>query len=259
MKVGIIGLGVVGTACAEGFKLVGHEVLIHDTKLNTSIDSVLASEVIYLCVPTPEHTDHSCDTSIVDSVVYNLKELNYQGVIAVKSTVEPGHTDHLIAQTGMPICFVPEFLRQRKAVEDFLNSNLLAVGTHSQEIFDIVCRSHGNLVKNSVMLLPTEAELLKYYSNTFNAARVVFANIMYELCQHFGANYDQVLDTFLLHGSSSPDYLDCHQNLRGFGGACLPKDTQALNAIIKRIGLDLTLFDSIMHDNQQFKVTLRDD
>ena len=108
-------------------------------------------------------------------------------------------------------------------------------------------------------MLPIESELLKYYSNTFNAARVVFANIMYEICSRLNADYDKILDTYLLRETASRDYLDCNEKLRGFGGMCLPKDTHAINILIKQLGLNYSLFESVINDNKQFKITLRDD
>ena len=255
MRIGIIGIGKVGQALQQCFVEIDQSVVIHDTKLNTKINDVLNTSIIYICVPTPEHSDHSCDTSIVDNVIYELDLLNYQGVVAIKSTVEPGHTESLINQTRLKVCFVPEFLRERCAARDFANSNLLAVGTDSKEIFDIVCQSHGTLARNPVMMSPVEAELLKYYSNVFNATRVTFANIMYELCQHYSADYEKILETYLIRGTASPDYLHCKEDLRGFTGKCLPKDTHAVNTLLKKIGKRYKLFDAVISDNQHFTPT----
>ena len=259
MKIGIAGLGNVGNACRHGFLSIGHTVFVHDIKLGTSIHDIVNSEIVYICVPTPMGTSQQCDTSIVDHVISSLTDLDYQGIIAIKSTVNPGYTDAQLEKTKLPICFVPEFLRERYAVEDFLNEKLLAVGTHSSEIFESICQSYGILSKNPTMMLPIESELLKYYSNTFNAARVVFANIMYEICSRLNADYDKILDTYLLRETASRDYLDCNEKLRGFGGMCLPKDTHAINILIKQLGLNYSLFESVINDNKQFKITLRDD
>ena len=92
MNIGIIGLGVVGNACKNGFEKIGHNVKYHDVKLYTKIDEVLDTEVCFISVPTPANEDWSCDTSIVESVVSELNDLNYDGVVAIKSTVEPGTT-----------------------------------------------------------------------------------------------------------------------------------------------------------------------
>ena len=257
MKVGIIGVGAVGSACRQGFALLGHDVSIHDPKYDTTIDDVQDTDIVYVCVPTPESADGSCDLSIVRATIKELERRAYAGVVALKSTSEPGTTDSLLRETNLRLCFVPEFLRERSALEDFVvNHTLLAVGTHDQAVFDTVVASHGFFPKHKVMMTPTEAEILKYYSNTFNALRVVFANAMYEICQKFRCDYDRVKSTYLIRGTASPDYLDCGDKIRGYGGMCLPKDVKAIDALLKKYQLPLDLFEAIDHDNQQFRRTV---
>jgi UDPglucose 6-dehydrogenase len=257
MKVGVIGVGAVGSACRKGFELLGHEVKVHDPRLNTVIDNVVDTDIVYVCVPTPESEDGSCDLSIVRKTIHDLEKLAYAGVVALKSTSVPGTTEKLISETNLRLCFVPEFLRERSAVEDFVvNHELLAVGCHSSDVFDVVVSSHGFFPKNKVMLTPTEAEILKYYSNVFNATRVVFANAMYEICKKLGADYDKVKDTYLIRGTASPDYLNCNESIRGYGGMCLPKDTNAIDSLVKELNLNIKLFEAVDHDNKQFKRTV---
>jgi UDPglucose 6-dehydrogenase len=257
MKIGIVGLGVVGSACRHGFELIGHIVNVHDIAMDTSLSDLLDTEIIYVCVPTPENTDGSCNIDAVEQTVAELSKLNYQGVIALKSTAAPGTTQRLIDKYQLRICFVPEFLRERCAVEDFVNNHeLLAVGTDDPEIYEIVVKSHGMLPKHTSMLNSTEAEVLKYFSNVFNAVRVVFSNNMFEICKSLGLDYDKIKDTYLLRKTASPDYMDVSEELRGYGGMCLPKDTKALDALVKQLGLDLKLFETIDKDNQQFKRTV---
>ena len=123
-------------------------------------------------------------------------------------------------------------------------------------MFDVVVASHGFFPKNKVMLTPTEAEILKYYSNVFNATRIVFANAMYEICQALDADYDKIKDTYLIRKTASPDYLDCNEKIRGYGGMCLPKDTKALDSLIKKLNLNLKLFEAVDQDNTKFKRTV---
>ena len=257
MRVGIIGVGAVGSACKKGFELLGHDVKVHDPKLKTVIQDVIDTDIVYVCVPTPEGEDGSCDLSIVRQTIKDLERLAYAGVVALKSTSVPGTTEQLLSETNLRMCFVPEFLRERSALEDFVtNHDLLAVGCNSKDIFDVVVASHGFFPKNTIMLTPTEAEVLKYYSNVFNATRIVFANAMYEICQKLGADYDKVKDTYLIRGTASPDYLDCNDKMRGYGGMCLPKDTKAIDSLIKKLNLDLKLFEAVDYDNKQFKRTV---
>lgn len=257
MKIGIIGLGIIGSACKFGFEKLGHKVLGHDIRLNTKIEDLTNCEIIYVCVPTPSKEDGSCDTSIVEQVVLDLKELNYQGIIAIKSTVKPTTTQNLINQTGLKICFVPEFLRERCAITDFTeNHDLLAIGTESQDIFNLIKKCHGNYPKNTAQLNPTEAELLKYYSNVYNALKITFANEVYEICQKLNINYSNIKNAFVKRGTAKDIYLDVNENFRGYAGMCLPKDTKALDSLAKELGLDLKLFETIDKENDKFIKTV---
>ena len=182
MIIGIIGLGVVGSANKYGFKKIGHKVFVHDIKLKTKIENLIKTKIIFLCVPTPSNKNGSCNTSIVESVIKDLHSINYKGIICIRSSTEPGFTEKVIKKyKNNRICFVPEFLRERMAKKDFIeNHELLAVGTKSKKIFKEVVRAHGKLPKNTKMLSPTEAEILKYYINVFASLRVTFANIFFE-------------------------------------------------------------------------------
>lgn len=258
MKIGIIGLGIIGSACKYGFDKLGHQTYVHDVKfLNSSIKNVLQTDICYVCVPTPSKEDGSCDVSIVESVVDELKENKYHGVIAIKSTVKPTTSERLKKKTGLNICFVPEFLRERCALSDFTeNHDLLAIGTEDDEVFELVKKCHGNYPKNIVQMTATEAEMLKYYSNTFNAMKIIFANEIYEVCQKIGADYSKIKDSYILRGMTKDVYLDVNDNFRGYAGMCLPKDTRALHAFIKELGLDLNLFDTLEKENTKFKKTV---
>lgn len=259
MKVGIIGLGVIGSACKYGFEKLGHNVLVHDIKLNTNIFDLIESEIIFICVPTPSNLDGSCNIEIVESVVHELNSLNYKGVVAIKSTVKPTTTDKLKKQTNLELCFVPEFLRERCAISDFMeNHDLLAIGTESEKIFEVVKKCHGHYPKKIEMLTTTEAELLKYYSNIYNATKIIFANEMYEICQKLGVDYSKIKDTFIKRGTTKDMYLDVNDNFRGYAGVCLPKDTKALDLFVKELGLDLKLFETLDNENNKFKKTVFD-
>ena len=144
MKLGIIGLGAVGTANKKGFEHVGHIVVPHDITLDTTIQDVLDTEITFLCVPTPQADDGSCNTGILESVITELSQLNYTGIIAIRSTVVPGFTQRMInTHRNLTICFVPEFLRERCAAEDFINNHkLLAIGTHDIWVYRKLVQVH---------------------------------------------------------------------------------------------------------------------
>lgn len=257
MNIGIVGLGVIGSAAQYGFQKLGHRIYVHDIKQNTQLSDLLESEIIYICVPTPANEDGSCNTSIVESVVKDLDLLNYKNIVAIKSTVEPGTTSKLISlYNNNKICFVPEFLRERCAVSDFTeNHDLLAIGTEDSNVYNKIKESHGNYPKNVKQINPTEAELLKYYSNIFNAMRIIFANEMYEVANKLNADYNNIKEAYVLRNTKDM-YLDVNENFRGYGGVCLPKDTKAMAALCKKLGLDLSLFETIDKENNKFRTTV---
>lgn len=258
MDIGIVGLGIIGSANKAGFEEVGHTVAVHDIKLGTTISKVLDSQVIFVCVPTPSTVDGRCDTSIVESVIAELTDNNYQGVIAVRSTVIPGFTVSMQEKySNKKICFVPEFVRERCAEFDFLlEHKLLAVGTDDKEVYRLVENAHGNLPRNKVILKPSEAEILKYYLNLYAATRVTFANVFFEVCKKFEADYKQVKDAYVKTGRLGDMYLDVRDDLRGYGGMCLPKDTRAFKHLIKDLNLNLDFFETVDKDNAKFNATV---
>ena len=258
MKLGIIGLGAVGSANKEGFEYVGNEVSVHDVKLNTEISNILDSEIVFLCLPTPSTNDGDCDTSILEEVISNLNDTNYKGIIAIRSTVIPGFTQSMIDKyKNLAICFVPEFLRERCAADDFINNHkLLAIGTHDIWVYRKVVKAHGNLPEHIEHLTPTEAEVLKYFNNVYASLRVTFANVLFEICEKLKCDYSSIKNAYIKTGKAVDMYLDVSENLRGYGGMCLPKDTKALAKLIEKLNLNLDLIASIDKDNSKFKKTV---
>ncbi len=258
MKIGIIGLGAVGSANKQGFEHLGHEVLVHDVKLDTTIRDVLSTEINFICVPTPSADDGQCDTAILESVIQELDDNNYNGIIAIRSTAVPGFTQSMIEKhKTLAICFVPEFLRERCAADDFINNHkLLAVGTFDIWVFRKVVKAHGNLPEHTEHLTPTEAEVLKYFNNVYASLRVTFANVMYEICEKLNCDYTTIKNSYIKTGKAVDMYLDVSDGLRGYGGMCLPKDTKALARLMEKLELDLNLISAIDRDNSKFKKTV---
>ena len=90
MKIGVIGVGVVGTAIEQGFRDLGHIVKTHDIKFNTRIENVLDTKIVFLCLPTNPDRRGECNTKPIFQVVRRLNHLKYKGIIAIKSTIIPG-------------------------------------------------------------------------------------------------------------------------------------------------------------------------
>lgn len=279
MRIGVVGCGVVGGAVRDGMARLGHDVSVHDIILDTSIDDVAKTDVCFICVPTPEKEDGSCDTSIVEGVVWDLVRKHYRGTIAIKSTVVPGTTRRLIKEVrgsvdfspsiydNPRICFVPEFLREKSAFYDFTEGHdICVIGTDSSCDSDVyfscdydkIKDAHGHYPKKFFKMSVTEAELCKYFSNVFNAMRVIFANGFYDVCKELGADYTAIKSAMVERPTLLDMYLDCNENFRGFAGVCLPKDTAAFATLAKNLGVKASIFDTIVEDNKLYKPTVFD-
>lgn len=256
MNIGIIGMGIVGNACKFGFEKLGHEVNIHDLKLQTTIQNVLTSTVVFICVPTPSNLDGTCNTEIVESVVDELIQKKYSGIICIKSTVSPGTTQKLIDKyDNKNICMVPEFLRERYALSDFTeNHDICIIGTVDENCFNTIQLAHGNLPKHIFKTSPTEAELSKYFNNTYNSTLITFANSFFEICKHFNTDYTKIKNMLVYKNNILDMYLECNENFRGFAGVCLPKDTKEIANIGEKINVNF--FKYLLLENDKYKKTV---
>lgn len=258
MKLGVVGIGVVGKANVFGLKKIGNIVKIHDIKFKTNLLDLLETEIIFLCLPTPSNQKGDCNTQIISKVVKEIAKLEYRGIVCIRSTVNPGYTQSLIKKyKNLKICYSPEFLRERMANYDFTkNHKVLVVGTNNKSIYSKICKAHKSLPQHKVMMKTEEAELLKYFNNVFASTRIIFANIIYEIAKKFNCNYEKIKSTYILTGKALDLYLDVNKNLRGYGGPCLPKDTKVLRNLLKKLNLKFKLIESIDEDNQKLKKTV---
>ena len=226
--------------------------------MDTKISDLLDTEIVYICVPTPCKDTGECNTSIVESCIRELDSLEYEGVVAVKSTVPPGTTEGWSKKfPSIALAFVPEFLRERCAIYDFVEDNrLLAIGCDCEKSIEAIAKSHGEYPKAIRSMSFSEAELLKYYSNIFNAMRIIFSNEMYEVANSVGADYSVVKSAFVAYSKIQDIYLDVNANFRGYAGTCLPKDVKAISHLCKEKGLDMKLFETIDSENEKFIKTV---
>jgi UDPglucose 6-dehydrogenase len=255
MKIGLLGRGTVGKAVYEGLEYLGHKMSFFDPAYEGSkLEHVLDTDCVFICVPTDQAPNGDCDTSIVDKVVKQLAESNYSGLVSIKSTVVPGTTKRLQeAYPNLRMSMVPEFLRAKSALADFVyNHDLLVVGCNTKEDADLIVEIHGSFPENIARVTPTEAEVIKYFNNVNHAMSVTFANITYEVCNKLDANYMNVYNAITKRDCINKAYLMANKNTRGYGGHCLPKDTSAWNNLIKKLGLDFKLIQSVIDDNEKF-------
>lgn len=254
MKIGIIGKGTVGSAVYEGLEYLGHDMSFFDPKYEGSkLQDALDTDVVFISVPTDQSANGDCDTTIVDRVVAELAQARYKGLVSIKSTVIPGTTDRLQKQyPGLRMSMVPEFLRAKSALADFVyNHDLLVVGTYNKEDAEIIVELHGSFPQHISRVSPTEAEIIKYFNNVHHAMSVTFANIAYDVCGKMGANYMNVYKAITKRECFNPAYLMANPKMRGYGGHCLPKDTSAWNNLIKNLGLPYNMIQSVIDDNEK--------
>jgi nucleotide sugar dehydrogenase len=242
MKIGIIGNGFVGSAIMHGFILHTEDIMIYDKDPKRSTDSmsnlVYNSDVIFICVPTPMFESGECDLSIVNSVVEELSQHKYidKKVIVIKSTVVPGTTEALAKKyPKMNFVFNPEFLTERKARLDFINTSRIVLGSNNLLANDIVEKLY-RLRFPYTKIIKTDfgtAQLIKYMANCFFATKVSFMNEMHQVCKSINGDWDAALEGFITDGRIGNSHIDVpgHDGDFGFGGKCFPKD---LNAMIKR-------------------------
>lgn len=259
MNIGLIGVGNVGNAVKYGFEFKrGHNIFVHDKKFeNTSIENVYNnSEMIFLCVSTPQNSDGSCNVSNVDGICEEINSMaEKRGEtkdVIIKSTVEPGTTDKLAKRLkSIRFAMNPEFLLERAAVHDFCHQDICVIGTHHDELYEKIVRAHGNLAKEFIRTTPVNAEMVKYFCNVFNSTRIIFANLFYDISKKVGADYDEAKKISTKRYNMIDSYLDCNENLRGFGGACLPKDTTAILALTSKLDIHYNFLRGLLEDNKR--------
>lgn len=243
MKIGIIGIGIVGSATLEVFRKV-HQIFPYDkykSEYNSEQyirDLALNSEIVFLCVPTPMRPSGEIDYSAVhNSLDLLTKEFQKYGrnpsdiVVVVRSTAVSGSTDKFARQYPFRFVFNPEFLREDHALEDMKNTDRVVIGAENYEDYKIVESVYKPLFPNGkyIHVDAKTAEMVKYVANVMLAGQIALANELYQICQIVGVDYDTVKKIVLLDRriGRNIDVPGSDGDL-GFGKKCLPKDLNAL-------------------------------
>ena len=247
-EIGIIGIGMVGSPLAKYFQEVGgytrgKDFFLFDTDpAKQCSDDMRRADVIFLCVPTPRRADGSADRSYLENAISRVASPK---IFVIKSTVPPGTTEEMQARFPQhQFLFNPEFLTERRAWKNTIHPDRQLVGwtrqsrKHAATVAALLPQAPIMAPSPGLELTATEAELTKYAANVFLARKVTFANAMFELAAHHGANYEHIRKGIASDPRIGESHLEIfYSGYRGYGGYCFIKDTDALVAHAKEQGL----------------------
>lgn len=235
--------------------LIGEQKKGSLTFTNDYAEAIPGSEVIIIAVGTPSTPEGEADLSYVYAAAKSLsKHLDEGTIVVVKSTVPPGTLDTVETaikegtKVGFHMASVPEFLREGSAVIDTLNPSRVVLGATDQEVFAKLEFLHAPLQAPVVKVSPESAQLAKYAANAYLATRITFINQVADLCEHSGANVDEVIEAI-----GYDERIGNHYWYPGFGygGSCFPKDVKELAYYSREIGLGHNLFNKLNELNEE--------
>lgn len=288
--IGILGLGHVGLPTAVGFAELGYQVIGTDSdarkvetiaqgkspfyepglepllqknlkagrlRVTTDVgEAVRASDILFVCVGTPQRPDGSADLSQVEAVIRTVAEnLNGYKLIVEKSTV-PVQTAQWIKRTILryagndaefDVASNPEFLREGTAVHDFFHPDRIVIGVESERAKEWLLELYRPLNAPVVVTDLNTAEIIKHAANSFLALKISFINMVADLCEATGADVVKVAEGIGLDPRIGKHFL---QAGLGFGGYCLPKDLKAFIRIAEEHRVDFSLLKEVERINE---------
>lgn len=224
---------------------------IYDPAKRFTDESAFEQDIIFICVPTDENIDGSCNTSIVEECIKHCRDT---ATIVVKSTVPPNVAEEL--STRYPhLVFNPEFLTEKNWQQDIRNETRVILGCTDREDFTKVARLYQNVYTQDVSYYectPSEAMMVKYVSNAYLATKLSFVNEMADICIELGISWDTIRELWVLDKRVGKSHTLITEQ-RGFGGYCLPKDTAALQYMAKELSAPTQVLDSVIAYNKRVR------
>ena len=235
-------------------------------KLIATIDyefAVRETDISFICVGTPSAEDGSIDLSIVRAAATNIgealaKKKGYH-VVVVKNTVVPETTEKFVlpvleeasektAGKDFGVAMNPEFLREGKAVHDFMHPDKMVIGAIDRKSGDLISELYRKFECEVIRTNPATAEMIKYANNSLLATKISFANEIGNICKKLGIDTYEVMAAVGKDFRISPRFLNSGA---GFGGSCFPKDVKALIGKAKAIGYSPILLESVIAVNEK--------
>lgn len=283
MDITVIGAGYVGLTTGVAFAELGNNVRfidIDEEKINKIKEGVAPiyeeglqemmernmsrikatssyneiDGIVFICVGTPSLQDGSINLEYVKEAIENAAKNMDEGLIVIKSTVFPGTTEKILLpivekhSKKISIAMNPEFLREGKALHDFLHPDRIVIGVRDEKGERLLKELYKPIDAPVLVTNPTVAELIKYASNAFLATKITFANEIGNLAKLLGVDVYEVMKGVAMDHRISPYFLNAGV---GFGGSCFPKDLKALRAGAKKLGYDMLLVDAVLKINDE--------
>lgn len=244
VNIGIIGCGFVGGALRDWLIKNNKdcEIFISDPAKGY-FDSLNDIDIAFIQIHIPTEDDGTQNLNLLRDLIKNLPDVP----VFVRTTILPGTSELLSKETGHDVRYMPEFLTERTAEEDFAKQILVFTG-------------HAELLKKVfpgrkyIEMSPLEAELTKYMHNVFGAYKVTYFNACKELSDQYGTNWENIHKGILLSGyiNDIHTYVPGPDGKFGYGGKCFPKDVDAFAKLTEGTSMG-TLLTNLHDINEHFR------